>query len=241
VGALHLQLGEQTRRARRVVPERLDVEAEPTQHDVEIACRAEMPAEPAELFPERPGPLRVEERPRSAKERAQPTGGHTELMQILRLVAAPRAGIVHEERPVVGREGDAECLTRPSAFHDWTRRIRGREIQRAVELRSQWSASRRAGLAEVLFEPPKRLLVAVHELDLDLPEAARDPLALEHGDVVVHDLGTGCADSFAARSQPSDRHEVAAAQVRLEEHDQLCGRSGRQAGHFELEPRRAAR
>ena len=67
----------------------------------------------------------------------------------------------------------------------------------------------RARLAQLLLESPQRALVPVEQLDLDLPEAARDALALEHGDVVVDDLGALGANALPPRAQAGDGNELA--------------------------------
>ena len=94
----------------------------------------------------------------------------------------------------------------------------------------------RAGLAQLLLESSQHSLVAVEQLDLDLPEAARDPLALEHGDVVVDDLGAADADALAARAQPRDGHERGAAEVGDQKADQLGRWPRGRPGQLELEP-----
>ena len=118
---------------------------------------------------------------------------------------------------------------------------RARQVERAVELRLELAGLVGTGLAQLLREPAQRLLVAVDQLDLDLAEAARDPLALEHGDAVVDDLGALGEDHLAAGAEPGDRHERRAAQVRRQQVDELGRRTRGRAAQLELEPGRVAR
>ena len=97
------------------------------------------------------------------------------------------------------------------------------------------------GLAELLGEPAERLLVSVDQLDLDLAKALGDPLAHEHGDAVVDDLGALGQDHLAAGAQAGDGHERRTAEVRDQQVDELCRRTRGRATQLELEPGRVAR
>ena len=112
VGAVVLEPREQACRRLCVVSERRHLCPQPVEHHVEVARRPEMAAEPAELLPERLGPLAIDERARRAEKCPQPPGRDAELMQVLRIVAAAGTRVVGEERPVVGLERDPERLAR---------------------------------------------------------------------------------------------------------------------------------
>ena len=112
VGAVGLEPGEQARCRLGVVSERRHLGAQPLEHHVEVARRPEMAAEPAELLAERLGPLAIDERAGRAEKCPQPPGRDAELMQVLGIVAAAGAGVVGEQRPVVGVERDPERLAR---------------------------------------------------------------------------------------------------------------------------------
>ena len=115
------------------------------------------------------------------------------------------------------------------------------QVERPVELRLELLGLVGTGLAQLLGEPAERLLVAVDQLDLDLAEALGDPLALEHRDAVVDDLGALGQDHLAAGAQAGDGHERRAAEVRGQQVDELCRRAGGRAAELELEPGRVAR
>ena len=122
-------------------------------------------------------------------------------------------GIVREEAVVLLRErrpGARRPEERPSGSCALLRRIG--EIEDAVQLRLE-VARLRSRLAERLLEPAQRLLVAVEQLDLELAEARGHPLAVEHRDRVVHDLGAVRAHDLAPRPQARDAHELRPAQV----------------------------
>lgn len=114
------------------------------------------------------------------------------------------------------------------------------EIERLEDLRAQLGVAG-TGLAQRLLDPFQRLLVALEQLHLELVEAARDLLILEHRHAVVHDLGAVRADAGAPRAQARDGHELVAAHVGAQHPEQLVRRRSRTAGHLELEPREPAR
>ena len=102
-------------------------------------------------------------------------------------------------------------------------------------------AVRRAGAAELLLDPPQRLLVAVEQLDLELLEAAGDALVVEDGDGVVHDLGAVGPDAFTAGAETRDRQQRGAAKVSDEQPQHVVRRRAGPARGLELEPRVALR
>ena len=209
IGAVGLEPREQACRRLCVVAERGHLCPQPVEHHVEVARRAEVAAEPAELLAQRLRPLAIDERARRAEKRPQPPGRDAELMQVLGIVAAAGAGVVGEECPILGLERDPERLARRGVLRQLGRFGRAVQVERPVELRLQLAGLVGAGLAQLLGEPAQRPLVALEQLDLDLPEAAGDPLALEHRDAVVDDLGSPGEDPLATRAQAGDRHERA--------------------------------
>ena len=205
--ALLLERLQQARRGAGVAAERSDLRPQAAEHDVEVARRAEMPAEPADLRAQRRRPVGLDERARGAEERPQAARRHPELVQVLGIVAPARAGIVSEQRPVLGLERDPERLAGRRALPA----LAGRPRPPPGRARGRASAAARrssgAGPAQLLLELAQRALVAVEQLDLELAEAAGDVLALEHGDAVVHDLGAAGADPLPAGAQARDGDE----------------------------------
>ena len=82
-----------------------------------------------------------------------------------------------------------------------------------MELRPQHLLLDRTAPAHVLDETLQILLVAVDELDLDLPEPTDDPLALEHGHAVVDDLGATRTNRLTPRAQPRYRDQLVPVQM----------------------------
>ena len=107
-------LGERVQQARRrgsVAAERGDLRPQAADHHVEVARGAEVAAEPADLLAQRRRPVGVDERARGTEERPQAARRHPELVQILGIVAPARAGVVRQQRQVVGLERDPERLS----------------------------------------------------------------------------------------------------------------------------------
>ena len=180
----------------------------------------------------------VDERARGAEERPQAARRHPELVQVLGIVPPAGAGIVREQRQVLGLERDPERLPGRRALLAHPGVDGPRQVERAVELRLQLAGRPGAGPAQLLLELAQRSLVAVEQLDLDLPEAARHVLALEHGDAVVHDLGAAGADPLPAGAQARDGHERGAAEIGRQQGDQLGRGPRRRSRQLELEPGR---
>jgi hypothetical protein len=161
-------------------------------------------------------------------------------MQVLRVGSEPCARIVCEKLRVLLRKsffheiGEGRIRRKLDAF-GWVR-----EIEDAIQLRRE-VARLGTGLAQSLLQPPEGLLVAVQELDLELAEAARDSLALQYRDGVVHDLGPVGSLALAARPEPCDPHEFGVAQVRHEQVEKIGRWTGGRAYLLELGPIVAAR
>ena len=88
----------------------------------------------------------------------------------------------------------------------------------------------------VLLQPAERLVVASDELDLELAKSPGHSLPFHHRDRVVDDLRAVGSDDLAARSQPGDRDELAAAEIADEQRDELEGRTCGRTGLLELDP-----
>ncbi len=116
-----------------------------------------------------------------------------------------------------------------------------REVERPVQLRALRVGGLCARTPQLLLEPAQGALVALEQLDLELAEPSRHALALDHGDVVVDDLGALRAHALAAGAQAGDGHELGSAQVRGHEREHLGGGVSGWAGQLELDPCRAAR
>ena len=114
------------------------------------------------------------------------------------------------------------------------------EVESLEHLRAALTV-RGAGAAELLLDPPQRLLVTVEQLDLELLEAAGDALVVEDGDRVVDDLGAVGPHAFTAGAQTRDRQQRRAAKVRDEQFQHVVRRRARPALGLELEPRLALR
>ena len=196
-----------------------------------------MAAEPAELRAQRDGPLPFDENAGRTEEGPQAARRDPQLMNVLGIVATPGTGIVREERLDLLPESDAEGRTRGRARVDHRRSLRCRDVERAMELRPQHLLLDGTAPAHVSDEALEILLVAVHELDLDLTEPTNDALPLEHRHAVVDDLGATRPNRLPPRPQPRDRDELAPVQMRGKKLDQLGGRNRRLSGQLELEPR----
>ncbi len=200
-----------------------------------------MAAEPAELLPERRRPVDVDESASNAEKGPEPAGRDPKLVQILRIVAAPRAGVVDEEGAVLRLEGDPQCLPGRSPLPAGAALDRVRQVERAVELRLQRPGRRRARPAQLLLDLAQGSLVAVEQFHLDLAETARYLLTFEDGDAVVDDLGAPGANPLPARAQARHGHEPGAAQVGGEQLHHLHRRPRRRARRLELQPGGVAR
>ena len=110
------------------------------------------------------------------------------------------------------------------------------EVECLEDLRPAFTV-RRPGAAELLLDPPQRLLVAVEQLDLQLLEAAGDALVVEDGDGVVHDLSAVGPDALTAGPETRDRQQRGAAKVSDEQPQHVFRRRARPALGLELEPR----
>ena len=191
---------------RLVVAEPADLLPEPLDQHVEVADRAERAPEPAQLGAERLGRLRIEQVPARPEEGPQPPRRHAQLVELLRVGTQPRAGIVREHalgllpEPRPQNPGGRAVVR---ALHGLGLKL---ELECLEDLRPGLPVGR-ARTPKRLLQPAERLLVAVEQLDLELLEAPRHPLMVEHGDGVVDDLGAVGPDPLAPRAQARDRHQ----------------------------------
>src|ERR687895_598171 len=154
--------------------------------DVEIPRRAEHSAEPVELGPERLRPLGYEQGTRGAEESPQAPRCDSDLVQLLRVVAEPDAGVVYEQLLVQPLETRLQMFDpRGVAPHSGNGCLRV-ESQGAHDL---WTgiAAPRARPAQCPLDVLQRLLVALHDLDLEVTEASCHLATVEHCDLVHHD------------------------------------------------------
>ena len=120
-------------------------------------------------------------------------------------------------------ERQRERLERRSVLRDLDRFGHLGEVERTEQLRPQ-RLRLGPGPAELLLQPSQRALVPFEQLHLELAEAADDVDAVEHGDVVLDDLGAGGAEPLAARPQPRHGDELASVQVGHEQRGHLVRR-----------------
>ena len=148
-------------------------------------------------------------------------------MEVLRVGAEACARVVEEHAPVLLGERQRERLERRRILRDRDRLGHLGQIERAEELRPQ---RLRLGprTTELLLQPPQGALVTFEQLHLELAEAAHDVDAVEHGDVVLDDLGAGCAQPLSSRPQTCDGDELAPVQMGDESEVISCG--GRAGG-----------
>src|SRR5262245_51622290 len=92
------------------------VTVEMLEEHVHVADRPERRAEPAELRAKRLCPFLVEQRPAGLQERTQPPRRDAHLVQVLRVAAEARAGIVRDDGAVLGLEHRLEVLRRRGAL-----------------------------------------------------------------------------------------------------------------------------
>ena len=140
------------------------------------------------------------------EEGPQPPGRDAHLVQLLRVGAEPRTRVVGEH--ALGLLPDAGAQRRGARGVVGLADRLGLEVEveRLEDLRPAF-AVRRSGAAELLLDPPQRLLVAVEQLDLELLEAAGNALVVEDGDRVVDDLGAVGPHALAAGAQARDRQQ----------------------------------
>ena len=207
---------------------------------VRVACRPEPRAEPAQLCAEALRPFWVDELPRRSEEGSRTASRDAHLMEVFRIGAQPRPGIVVDELATLGRERASEHLAGRCVRGKRHGRELGREVKRAKELRPELAVLG-PGLQQHALETPERALVAVEQLHLQLAEALDDAPSLEDRDRILDDLGAVSQDDPALRAHTGDLRELPIAQVDDQEVGQLrrsglCG-----AGHLELDARRAVR
>ena len=207
---------------------------------VEIAHRAERAAEPAQLGPQRPHPVRVEQRPGGAQDRPHPPGRHPHLVQLLGIGAEPGAGVVADDRLVLRAQRGGHVLAGRGRPARGRGRRRDLEVERLEQLRPGVGVGR-PGLPQPADDGAQVGARAVDQLDLDLLEPARDPAPLEHRHRVRDDLGdlaVAGADQHpgTVRLQTRHRHGPGAAQVGGEQAEHLRRSRPRDALELQLEP-----
>ena len=197
---------------RRVTAESAHLGVQVLDQDVEVAHGSERTAQPAQLGAERPGRLLVEEIAACAQKCPQPPGRDAELMQLLGVGAEPRSGIVREQLLRLLAEAGAQHGRGRGAVAALRRLGLELEIESLEDLGPGLTVGC-PGSAQGLLEAPQRLLVAVEQLHLELLEAARNTLVIEHRDGVVHDLGAVCPHALAMGAETGDRQQRHAAEM----------------------------
>ena len=239
-GALLLEQGGEARRRSALVGlQVVDLLAEPLQEDVEVADGPERAAEPGQLGSEGVGPRRVEERRGGAQNRPQAPRGHARLVELLGVLAEPRAGVVGDQLAGLQRDHRPHVLERRRPARRG-RRLDREEPERPERLRPS-VGRRRAGGEEHALQAGKRVGAALQRLHLQLDEALAHAAPVQHGHGVHGDVRHEApvlprADALAPRAEDGRRLEGAAAQDAHEEPRELVRRRPRPAGRLELEP-----
>ena len=186
--AFGLQRGEDPHE--RLLLRRLEargVVAKVVDEHVQVARRPQLGTEPGELRAKLVGPGLVDERPPRPEEGPQPARGDPELVKVLRVVTAPCSGIVREDPLVLRPELRPEMLC-SRCVGDGGRPPGVRDAERLEHLGPRIAVAG-PGLPELLLEPAHELLVAVHELDLELAKSPLDAPVLHQAHGVDDDLG----------------------------------------------------
>ncbi len=170
-----------------------------------------------------------------AEEGAEPSRRHPHLVQLLRVGAETRAGVVREHARALLAQAGAEHRRGVSVLGRFRHVRMEVQVERLEDLRPALAVVG-PGSAQRLLDPAERPLVAVEQLDLELVEAAGDALMVEHRDRVVDDLGAVGADALPACAQAGDRLQPRPSQVSCEQRQQIGGQRRRRAGLLQLEP-----
>ena len=157
-------------------------------------------------------------------------------MELFRIGAEPRSRIVGEHSLGLLPQARAQDPRRRAVVGALDGLRLEVEVERLEDLGPALAVGG-SGAPERLLQPAQRLLVPVEELDLELLEAPRHALVVEHRDRVVDDLGSVRADPLAPGAKARDRQQLGAAQVTGEQPEQLGRRLHRGAFSLELEPR----
>ena len=165
-------------------------------------------------------------------------------MQLLRVLAEARPGIVREQLGDLARQGDADVVERrrPPGRQ---RRVCREEAHRPEGLRPS-VGGRRAGVLEGVPEAWKSIGAPVERLDLDLDERLADAAPVQDREAVDGHVGHRVpihvrADTRPSRAQDGGALEPAAAEDADEEVGEVRGRGRRPARRLELEPLSLAR
>ncbi len=178
-----------------------EVLPEPELEDVDVAHGAEGVGEPGQLGAQRLGPLGVEHHLEGPQVAAEATGAHPGLVDTVGAEVEPDDRVVGQQ--ALHRGGDGLLHERGHGgvrAERFGRGIRGRQRRRA---QCPDQLGRGVGCAGPGL--PQRVDHRVHEavgraghgLGLELAEAGRHPLAVEHGDLVVAHLRQGSAPAVA--------------------------------------------
>ena len=233
--------GQELAACRRILAERLDLDAQAPEQDVEVADRAERAPEPPELLSKRLRPLGVEQVVSRAEEGAESPRCHAHLVQLLYVGAEPRAGVVRKDERCLLTQAGAERRGGGSIFLRLGHIGAEVQVERLEDLRTALAVGG-AGSAQRFLDAAERLLVSVEQLHLELVEAARDALVVEHSDVVVNDFGTVGTNALAPGAQAGDRRQRRASQVAPARRASRLGRgaSGPPGSPARAAPARAA-
>ena len=206
---------------------------------------SERRAEPAELRAQRLGPLFVEQRRAALQERAQPPRRDSHLVQLLRVAAEPRTGIMREDGTILSFERRLVMLGRRRVLPGGLGLGGHLAAESPEELRSP-VAVRGAGLPQGAIDPFQPLLVALDQLDLELSERAEALAVVVDADGIDRHVRDGALvvpdpHARALRAKRGDGGERRPAKVRGQQLDDVRRCVAGTAGHLELEARRSAR
>ena len=208
-----------------------------SEHDVEVACRPELAAEPGELLAEPFDPALIEHGRGGLQNGTEAARGHAELVEVPWARPEPNAGVVCEEPRVLLAEEAAEKLQLRSGSG---RLERGLDCEGPREPRLRLCASR-AGLAQDLLDARELFAIRGERLDLDLLQLAHDSPAVEDRDRRHGHLGQRVpalpdADAARPRAQARNRPELETSRRGRDELLQLGRWCSRPADGLDVEP-----
>ena len=217
----------------------VDLLTQPLHEDVEVADRPERGPQPGQLGAQGLAPFGVEELAGGPEDRSEASRRDAELVELLRVLAEARPGIVREQLGDLARQGDPDVVERGRP----TRRRRriGREEAHGPEGLRPPVGRRRAGVLERAPETREGVGAPVERLDLDLDERLADTAPVENREAVDGHVGDrapvlvranprspGAQDGGALEPSPSEDADEEVGEVRR--------RRRRPAGRLELEP-----
>ena len=112
------------------------VVAQVVDEHVQVPHRAQHPAQPTELEPQRLRPVAVQQLATHSQERPQPPRGHAHIVELLGIAAEPRSGIVLHDGPVLGLEHRLQLLRRGRVAARCRALRRPFKVERLKELRA---------------------------------------------------------------------------------------------------------